>query len=58
MLLFDSVLKWCLNVSQGSIGFEPVQILPGGRGTLVVVGGAAALVIGNSLYTGLASVGH
>ena len=39
--------------AQGSIGFKPVQVVPGGRGTLVVVGGAAAAVIGNSLLTTL-----
>ena len=42
--------------AQGSIGFEPVQVVPGGRGTLVVVGGAAAAVIGNSLLTTLAGL--
>jgi len=44
--------------AQGSIGFEPVQVVPGGRGTLVVVGGAAAAVIGNSLVTTLTGLSH
>ena len=53
-----STLNLRRNALQGSIGFEPVQVLPGGRGTLIAVGGAAALVIGNSLYTSLAVIGQ